>query len=197
MKADLPGLQRMALIFVFVLLITTGLRYLFTTLTNTLGQNVIKDIRNKVFSHLLGMKLSYFDKTPVGTNTTRTINDLESVNIVFAEGLITITADILGLLTIIGMMFYTSVKLTLISLVSFPLLLIASYIFKEKVKISYQRVRTEIARMNSFLQEHISGMRIVQIFTAEKKTALKFKDINQSYTRANLDGIFYYAVFFP
>jgi ATP-binding cassette subfamily B multidrug efflux pump len=92
------------------------------------------------------MKLSYFDKTPVGTNTTRTINDLESVNIVFAEGLITITADILGLLTIIIMMFYTSVKLTLISLVSFPLLLIASYIFKEKVKISYQRVRTEIAR---------------------------------------------------
>lgn len=106
-------------------------------------------------------------------------------------------ADVLGLLTILGMMFYTSVKLTFISLVSFPLLLIASYIFKEKVKVSYQRVRTEVARMNSFLQEHISGMRIVQIFTAEKKIAAKFKSINKTYTQANLDGIFYYAVFFP
>ncbi|HQX43195.1 MAG: ABC transporter ATP-binding protein [Saprospiraceae bacterium] len=197
MKADLPGLQKMALLFVLVLITTTGLRYLFTILTNTLGQNVIKDIRNKVFAHLLGMKLAYFDKTPVGTNTTRTVNDLESVNVVFAEGLITIMADVLGLLTILGMMFYTSVKLTFISLVSFPLLLIASYIFKEKVKVSYQRVRTEVARMNSFLQEHISGMRIVQIFTAEKKIAAKFKSINKTYTRANLDGIFYYAVFFP
>ena len=197
MKADLPGLQKMALLFVLVLITTTGLRYLFTILTNTLGQNVIKDIRNKVFAHLLGMKLAYFDKTPVGTNTTRTVNDLESVNVVFAEGLITIMADVLGLLTILGMMFYTSVKLTFISLVSFPLLLIASYIFKEKVKVSYQRVRTEVARMNSFLQEHISGMRIVQIFTAEKKIAAKFKSINKTYTQANLDGIFYYAVFFP
>lgn len=123
---------KMALLFVLVLITTTGLRYLFTILTNTLGQNVIKDIRNKVFAHLLGMKLAYFDKTPVGTNTTRTVNDLESVNVVFAEGLITIMADVLGLLTILGMMFYTSVKLTFISLVSFPLLLIASYIFKEK-----------------------------------------------------------------
>ncbi|MDQ3143225.1 MAG: ABC transporter ATP-binding protein/permease [Bacteroidota bacterium] len=197
LSQDLAGLQKMALIFLLVLFSTTILRYYFILLTNTLGQNVIRDLRNKVFSHILSLRLSYFDRTPVGTNTTRTINDLESVNTVFSEGLITIIADVLGLIAILIAMFWTSVKLTLICLVSFPLLLIASYIFKEKVKTSFQRVRNEVARMNGFLQEHISGMRIVQIFTAEKWASEKFKKINKSYTQANLDGIFYYAVFFP
>lgn len=197
MKSDLPGLQRMALIFLGVLVATTLLRYYFAILTNRLGQYVVRDIRIRVFSKILSFRLAYFDKTAVGTNTTRTINDLESVQVVFSEGLITIVADILSLVMVLGLMFYTSVKLTLISLVSFPLLLIASYIFKESVKASYQRVRNEVARMNSFLQEHISGMRIVQIFTAEKKVAQKFREINREYTQANLDGIFAYAVFFP
>lgn len=197
MKSDLKGLQQMSVYFIVLIFLSTGLKYYFSILTNWIGQSVIKDLRLKVFNTILSFRLSYFDKTAVGTNTTRTINDLESINIVFSEGLITIVADVLSLAMVLAMMFYTSVKLTLISLVSFPLLLIASYIFKEKVKASYNRVRNEVARMNAFLQEHISGMKVVQIFTAEKKTAQRFKEINREYTQANLDGIFYYAVFFP
>lgn len=197
LKGNLPGLQQAALLFLIVLLILTLCRYGFTLLTNALGQNIIFDLRNRIYTHLLSLRLSYFDRTPVGTNTTRVINDLETVNSVFSEGLITILADILALLTVLGLMFYTSVKLTLICLVTFPLLLMAGYVFKEKVKVSFQRVRNEVARMNAFLQEHLSGMKTVQIFTAETKVFEKFKHINKSYTQANLDGIFYYAVFFP
>ncbi|MCC6815317.1 MAG: ABC transporter ATP-binding protein [Saprospiraceae bacterium] len=197
MKSDLKGLQLMSIYFIIILVLSTVIKYYFTILTNWIGQSVIKDLRVKVFKTILSFRLSYFDKTAVGTNTTRTINDLESINIVFSEGLITIVADILSLVMVLIAMFYTSVKLTFISLVSFPLLVLASYIFKEKVKDSFQRVRNEVARMNAFLQEHISGMKLVQIFTAERKTAERFKSINKEYTQANLDGIFYYAVFFP
>ncbi len=197
MKSDLHGLKMMSILFIAILVVLTFLRYYFSIVTNSLGLGVIQNLRLKVFQKILSFKLSYFDKSAVGTNTTRTINDLESINTVFSEGLITIVSDILSLLMVLIMMFFTSVKLTLISLVSFPLLLIASYIFKEKVKASYQRVRNEVARMNSFLQEHISGMKVVQIFSAESKTKSKFKEINREYAQANLDGIFYYAVFFP
>lgn len=197
MKPDLHGLKVMAIWYLIVLFVLTAMRYGFTILTNTMGQQIIFDLRNKVYSHILSLRLSYFDKTPIGTNTTRVINDLETVNSVFSEGLITIAADILSLLTVLFLMFWTSVKLTLICLVTFPVLLLASYVFKEKVKASFQRVRTQVARMNAFLQEHISGIKTVQIFAAEQRVASKFKDINKEYTQANLDGIFYYAVFFP
>ncbi|MFN8330658.1 MAG: ABC transporter ATP-binding protein [Saprospiraceae bacterium] len=197
MRSDLHGLRVWSAVFIGVLVLLTVLRYAFSILTNFLGQTIIQEMRLSVFSKILSFRLSYFDRSAVGTNTTRTINDLESINVVFSEGLITIVSDILSLLMVLVMMFYTSVKLTLISLVTFPLLLIASYVFKEKVKASYQRVRNEVAQMNSFLQEHISGMRLVQIFTAEAQTAEKFRKINREYTQANLDGIFYYAVFFP
>lgn len=197
MKSDLDGLRNISLLYLLILLLTTVLRYFFVIMTNRLGQYVIHDLRNDVFRHLLSMRMSYFDKTPVGTNTTRTVSDLESVNVVFSEGLITIIADIIGLLTLLGVMFYTSIKLTLISLISMPLLIIASYIFKESVKKSFQRVRNEVARMNGFLQESLSGMRIIQLFSSEKFINKKFKEINTTYTQANIDGIFYYAVFFP
>lgn len=197
MKSDLDGLKYISLLYLLILLLTTVLRYFFVIMTNRLGQYVIHDLRNDVFRHLLSMRMSYFDKTPVGTNTTRTVSDLESVNVVFSEGLITIIADIIGLLTLLGVMFYTSIKLTLISLISMPLLILASYIFKESVKKSFQRVRNEVARMNGFLQESLSGMRIIQLFSSEKMINKKFKDINTTYTQANIDGIFYYAVFFP
>ena len=197
LKNDPLGLQKMAILFLLVLILITVSRYFFIILTNTLGQHIVRDMRQDVFKKLLTYPLSYFDKTAVGTNTTRTINDLETVNTVFSEGLITIIADILALLMILIVMFYTSVKLTLICLVSFPLLLIASYIFKEKVKLSFTRVRNEIAKLNAFLHEHISGMKVIQLFNAEDRAKQGFKKINREYTQANLDGIFYYAVFFP
>jgi ATP-binding cassette subfamily B protein len=150
-----------------------------------------------VFNHITNLRLEYFDKTAIGTSSTRTINDIETINTVFSEGAMTIIADLLTMVAVLVVMFITSVKLTLICLITLPIMLVATYIFKQKVKKSYQIVRGQIQRMNAFLQEHITGMRIVQIFNAEKLEQAKFKQINREYTRANLNAILYYAVFFP
>ncbi|MEM1324182.1 MAG: ABC transporter ATP-binding protein, partial [Bacteroidota bacterium] len=194
---DIPGLTTMAMIFCGVLIFEVILRYFFIYSTSWLGQSVIRDLRVTVFKHITSLRLKYFDHTPIGTSTTRTINDIETINTVFSQGVITIVADILTLLAVFIIMLYTSWKLTLICLTVMPLLIIASYIFKEKVKASYQIVRTQISKMNAFLQERITGMRILQIFNAEEKEMEKFKAINREYTQANLNSILYYAVFFP
>ncbi|NBC07861.1 MAG: ATP-binding cassette domain-containing protein [Bacteroidetes bacterium] len=194
---DISGLTRMALVLGGLLMLESICRYWFIFSTNLLGQSVIRDLRVRVFKHITKLRLTYFDRTPIGTSTTRTINDIEAINTVFSQGSITIIADLLTLVTVLGVMFYTSWKLTLICLTTMPFLIIASYVFKEKVKVAYQRVRSHISGMNAFLQERITGMRIVQIFNAEKEEMDKFKKINRDYTQANLDSILYYAVFFP
>ncbi|MCL4111738.1 UNVERIFIED_CONTAM: hypothetical protein GTU68_008340 [Idotea baltica] len=194
---DLQGMLRMAGLISALLVLEVFLQYGFIYATNWLGQSVIRDLRKSVFNHLVGLRLRFFDQTPIGTLTTRTINDIESVNQVFSQGVITIVADMLAIIVILIIMFLSSWQLTVICLASMPLMLLATYIFKEKVKASYQIVRTQIANMNAFLQERISGMRIVQIFTAEDRELRKFKKINRAYTRANLNSILYYAVFFP
>lgn len=196
-SGDITGLKRLALIVTGLLFLEAALRYVFNYGTSWLGQSVIRDLRVRVFEHITSLRLRYFDTTPIGTSTTRTINDIETINTVFSEGIITIVADLLTLLVVLGIMFYTSWKLTLVCMIVLPFLIAASYIFKEKVKASFQTVRTQIAKMNAFLQERISGMRIVQIFNAEKQELDKFKAINREYTKANIDAIFYYAVFFP
>lgn len=196
-RADLNGLLWMCILFVGVLIANGAVQYVFVYSTSLLGQSVIRDLRINVFSHITSLRLSYYDRTAIGTSTTRTINDVETINTVFSEGVITIVADILTLITVLIVMFITSVKLTLICLITLPLVLIATYIFKTKVKKAYQIVRTQIQRMNAFLQERITGMRIVQIFNAEQQEMEKFKKINREYTQANLDSILYYAVFFP
>ena len=196
-KYDISGLSKMALIFIGVLFTHAILQYFFIFSTNLLGQSVIRDLRVHVYRQITSLKLTYFDKTAIGTSTTRTINDIETINTVFSQGVITIIADLLTLFAVLAIMFYTSWKLTLICLVTMPFLLIATYIFKEKVKEAYQIVRTQISKMNAFLQELISGMRIVQIFNAEKEEAQQFRLINREYTQANLNSILYYAVFFP
>ena len=194
---DIPGLTRMAFVLVAVLFLQAILQYLFIYSSSWLGQSVIKDLRAKVFRHITSLKLSYFDRTPIGTSTTRTINDIETINTVFSQGVITIVADILTLITVLIIMFITSWQLTIICLTVMPFLIIASYVFKEKVKAAFQIVRAQIAKMNAFLQERITGMRIVQIFNVEKEEMEKFKAINREYTQANLNAILYYAIFFP
>jgi len=194
---DLQGLTRMALLFIGVLFLHAIMQYSFIFSTNLLGQSVIRDLRVNVFRHLTSLRLTYFDKTPIGTSTTRTINDIETINTVFSQGVITIIADLLTLFAVLGIMFITSWKLTLICLTTMPFLLIATYVFKEKVKKSYQRVRSQIQKMNAFLQERITGMRIVQIFNSERDEMQNFKRINRDYSQANLDAILYYAIFFP
>lgn len=196
-SSDLSGLTYMAILLGVLLLMDVLLRYVFIYSSSLLGESVIRDLRVRVFGHINSLKLSYFDKTPIGTSTTRTINDIQSINSVFSEGIITILADLLSIIAVLAIMISTSWRLTLICLTTMPFLIIASYWFKEAIKSSYQQVRTQIQKMNAFLQERISGMRIVQIFGAEQKTARDFRTINREYTKANIDAIHYYAVFFP
>lgn len=194
---DIAGMSSLMAVLILTLFLEAGLRYYFGYTSSLLGQLVIRDLRIKVFHHIIRLRLPYFDRTPIGTSTTRTINDIETINTVFSEGVITILADLLSLVAVLAIMLATSWKLTLVCLTTMPFLIVASYIFKEKVKKSFQVVRTQISRMNAFLQERISGMRVVQIFHAEEQEAAKFRQINREYTKANLDSVFYYAVFFP
>ena len=196
-KYDIDGMTRIALLIAILLVLNVILQYAFIYSTSWLGQSIIKDLRVSVFQHITSLKLKYFDTTPIGTSTTRTINDIETINTVFSQGVITILADLLTLFAVLAIMFYTSIELTLVCLVTMPFLIIATYVFKEKVKASYQIVRTQISRMNAYLQERITGMRIVQIFNQEQSEMEKFKEINRAYTGANLNAILYYAIFFP
>jgi len=164
---DVNGLTFWAIVVAVILVVKALTRYVFIYSSNWLGQSIIRDLRIRVFSHINSLKLSYFDKTPIGTSTTRTISDIQSINSVFAEGVITIVADLLMIFAVLAIMIYTSWKLTLICLTTMPFLILASYVFKEAVKKSYQQVRTQIQKMNAFLQERITGMRIVQFFNAD------------------------------
>ena len=183
------GLVGMCLLFAGILILTGILQYTFIYLTNQLGHWVIKDLRVSVFQKITNLRLSYFDKTPIGNLTTRSINDIETIKTVFSEGIITIIADLLSIVVVVSVMFYTSPRLTLICLLTIPLIVVATWIFKQKVKTSYQKVRAQIARLNAFLQERISGMAVVQVFNAEDQERDRFKSINREYTKANLDSI--------
>jgi ATP-binding cassette, subfamily B, multidrug efflux pump len=196
-KNDVSGMTTLTAILIGLLLLETGLQYTFNLITSWLGQSVIRDLRVRVFKHISSLNLSYFDKTPIGQSTTRTINDIETINAVFSEGIITIIADLLTLVVVLGIMFWTSWKLTLVCMTVLPFLIIGARWFKNEVAKSFQIVRNQVATMNAFLQEHISGMRIVQIFNAENQERDKFREINRKYTGANLKAIFAYAVFFP
>ena len=194
---DLNGMTFMALVIVAALMSETFLKYLFMLYSAILGQRIIRDLRVRVFKHITSLRLTYFDRTPIGRSTTRTINDVETINQIFSQGVLTIIAEILGITAVLAIMFYTSWQLTLVVLTTFPVLMIGSYIFKEKVKKAFQKVRNQISIMNSFLQERISGIQVVQVFNAEDQERDKFRKTNRDYTGANLNSILYYAVFFP
>src|SRR5690606_3372717 len=155
------------------------------------------NLRVSIFQHIISQRLRYFDTTPIGASTTRTINDTEAINDTFSEGIIEIFADLITLITVMAFMFYHDWQLTLVCLSTMPLLIISAYIFKEKVKAAFQVVRTQVSNLNAFVQEHITGMNIVQIFNAEEREMKKFRTINAQHKKANIDTIFYYSVFFP
>jgi ATP-binding cassette, subfamily B, multidrug efflux pump len=182
---------------IVLLLLETLFRFLFTFLTAWLGQHVVKDLRVKVYNKILSLNLSQFDKTPIGTLTTRTINDIESINDIFSDGLIPIVADLLSIISILLVMFFVDWRLSLISLVPFPILIVATYFFKESVNKSFIRVRNAVAQLNAFVQEHITGMAIVQAFASEEREMKKFQKINKEHRNANINAIFAYSVFFP
>lgn len=185
-------------ILLIAILIFEGLiQFLDSYFTSLLGQNIMRDIRVSVFSHIIKLRTKYFDTTPIGTLVTRAVSDIETIGDIFSEGFIVIAGDILKLIVIITVMFYSNVKLTFISLITIPVLIIATYIFKNAVKSAFQEVRTQVAKLNSFVQEHITGMTVVQIFNREKIEQEKFEEINTLHRDANIRSIWHYSVFFP
>ena len=194
-----PGgfIIEITIIQILLLLIETTTRFYFTFSTASLGQNVVNDLRNATYSKILDLNLAQFDKTPIGTLTTRTVNDIESVNDIFSDGFIPILADLLSIISVLFYMFYTDWKITLICLAPFPLLIIATYIFKESVNRSFIKVRNAVANLNAFVQEHISGIALIQAFAAEKKEQKKFNEINKDHRNANIQAIFAYSIFVP
>ena len=194
---DVKGLKSMTLLLFGLLIVNAIVVYFHTYLSGWLGQNIIKDIRIKLFSHLQNFKLQFFDKTPIGRIVTRNVSDIETIADIFGQGIATIIGDILQLFGIVALMFYINWKLTLISLATLPFLFLTTYIFKEKVKISFNNVRSAVANLNTFVQEHIVGMNIVQIFGNEKKEYEKFEKINELHLKANLKAVLYYSIYFP
>ena len=180
-----------------ILLVETLMRFYFSFLTSWLGQTVVKDLRVAVYKRILSLNLSQYDKTPIGTLTTRTINDIEAINDIFSEGLIPIVSDLLSIISILLFMFLANWQLTLICLIPFPILIVATYFFKESVNKSFIRVRNAVAALNAFVQEHITGMQIVQAFAAEEREFKSFRKINAEHRNANIKAIFAYSVFFP
>ncbi|MBL0047999.1 MAG: ABC transporter ATP-binding protein [Bacteroidetes bacterium] len=190
-------LLQMTLAMLGLLIAESVLQFFDTYLANLLGQSVIKDMRVQLFKHLLQFRLKYFDNTAIGTLVTRAISDIQTIADVFSQGFLEILGDVLRLVVIIAVMFYTDWRLTLISLSTIPVLLFATYIFKNAIKSAFQQVRTHVARLNAFVQEHISGMNIVQIFNREKEELAKFEKINAAHREANIKSIWHYSVFFP
>ncbi|MHB1921602.1 MAG: ABC transporter ATP-binding protein [Chitinophagaceae bacterium] len=180
-----------------ILIIETLMRFYFSFITSWLGQTIIREMRIMVYNKIIRLNLNFFDKTPIGTLTTRTINDIEAINNVFSDGFLSIVADMLTIVSVILVMLYKDWRLTLVSLSVFPILIFATYIFKEAVNKSFFRVRNAVAALNAFAQEHITGMFVVQAFAAEKKELGKFKVINRDHRSANIDAIFAYSLFFP
>ncbi|RBL93937.1 ABC transporter ATP-binding protein [Chitinophaga flava] len=190
-------LVTVTIVQIVLLLLESVVRFYFSYLTNWLGQSVVKDLRVTVYKKIIRLNLAFFDKTPIGTLTTRTVNDIEAINDVFSEGIISIVSDLLTIVAILVVMFLEDWRLTLVSLSPFPILIFATYVFKESVNKSFYRVRNAVSALNAFVQEHLTGMVVVQAFTAEKREFARFKHINKEHRRANIDAIFAYSVFFP
>jgi ATP-binding cassette subfamily B multidrug efflux pump len=197
LTGDEGGVLLMAAIMTGVLILQSLLQFFHTYLTSLLGQMVIRDMRIRLFGRILSFRLPWFDRTPVGTPVTRTVSDMETVADIFSDGLIVIIGDILQLAAIIGYMFWLDWHLTLISLSTLPFLLIATNIFKNGIKRSFGDVRTEVAALNVFVQEHLTGMRIVKLFNREKEEMEGFTQINKRHMDANIRSVWYYSIFFP
>jgi ATP-binding cassette subfamily B multidrug efflux pump len=190
-------LINITLIQIGLILVETAMRFLFSFTTALLGQSVVKDLRVATYKKVMGLNLSQFDKTPIGTLTTRTINDIESINDIFSDGLVPIIADLLSIFCVLGYMLWTDWQLTLIALIPFPIILLATYYFKNSINRSFFKVRNAVASLNAFVQEHLTGMSIVQAFSSEEREAEKFRSINKEHRNANIKAIFAYSVFFP
>lgn len=191
------GLLRMTLLLISLLFLQAYVQYMHTYLSGYIGQSIIKDIRIALYKHVMNLRLKFYDKTPIGRLVTRNISDIETLSNVFTQGLAALVGDVLQIVFILILMFYTNWQLALVSLSLLPLLLLSTYIFKEKVKKAFDETRAAVSNLNSFTQEHITGMNIVQIFGSEAIEYRKFNEINKEHLNANLRAVMYYSVYFP
>lgn len=197
LKGNYNGLVKMTILMLLLLFIQTAFQYSHTLLTNTLGQSAIKDLRINVFNHISKLRLKYFDQTPIGQLITRTVSDLETIADIFSEGLIAMIGDLLQVIVIVVVMVYIDWELTIIVLLPIPFLIVATRIFQKAIKISFQEIRNEVSNLNTYLQEHISGISIIQYFAREDQEYKKFVKINSRYRDANIRSNWYYSIFFP
>lgn len=197
LKGDYSGLLNMTIIMIILLVLQSVIQYSHTLLTNTLGQSAIKDLRIAVFNHITKLRLKFFDKTPIGQLITRTVSDLETIADIFSEGLIVIIGDVLMVIVIVAVMLYRDVALTVVVLLPLPLLIVATVMFQKAIKSAFQQIRTEVSNLNTYLQEHITGISIIQYFAREEQEYRKFKKINSRYRDANIRSNWYYSIFFP
>ena len=194
---DYTGLAKMMGIMIAFLVVQSLIQFTNTYLAGWLGQHIIRDIRVQLYHKILHLRLKFFDDTPIGRLVTRTISDIETLSDVFSDGIAAIAGDILQLILIISVMFYTDWRLSLISLCTVPFMLVSTYVFKEKVKKSFNEVRNAVSNLNTFVQEHITGMSIVQIFNSEKIEFEKFHQINTKHRDENIKSIMYYSIYYP
>ena len=185
------------ILVIALLIIESILLVLISYLSSVLGQRVVKDLRDNLFRHITRLRLKYFDQHPIGMLVTRSVSDMETISDIFSQGILVILGDLLKLSGVLVFMFYINWRLTLIVLIPIPLLIISSNIFKKVIKSSFQEVRKQISSLNSFVQEHITGMNIVQIFSREGVEAKKFSKINLAHKKAHIKSIMAYSIFFP
>ena len=191
------GITWLAIAYIVSLVVTLVVGYFQDVLLNTIGQRVMYDLREQIFAKLQSIEVSFYDNNPVGRLTTRLTTDVDSLNELFTSGVVEVLGDIVLIAGALGMMFYFNWKLALVSLAVVPLLWAATMWFRRGAREGFRQVRTKIARLNAFTQEHISGAQVVQLFNREEKAFQQFSEINAAHKQANLDTIFYYAVFYP
>jgi ATP-binding cassette subfamily B protein len=196
-KNNLPGLVNISFIIIATLVLETIVQYSSGYISNLLALHVVHEIRMKLYKKLIHFKLDYFDKTPVGTLVTRSISDIQNISDVFSQGFLDIGGDLLKVIIIIAVMFFTNWKITCLSLITIPVLLYATYIFKNAIRAAFNDIRTQVAHLNAFVQEHINGMSVVQIFNKETQEYQKFSEINDAHRNANNKSVWHYSVFFP
>ncbi|WP_288983659.1 ABC transporter ATP-binding protein [uncultured Flavobacterium sp.] len=195
---DNPTNLKVLVIVMFIALVLEGIsQFYFTYLANWLGQDIIKDLRNKLYNHIASFKMKYFDNEPVGKLVTRSVSDIESIASIFSQGLFMIVSDVLKMIIVIIFMLVVNWKITGIVLLIMPVILIATNIFNRKMKVAFNDVRNEVANLNTFVQERLTGMKIVQLFNREKIEHEKFKEINEKHNKAWLKNILYNSIFFP
>lgn len=191
------GLWIFVILFFFLFFFRFAFSYLQEILLNRVGQQVMFDLRTEIYTKLQNQEVAYYDKNPVGRTITRITSDVDSLNELFTSGVIDVLGDLVIIFSIVGMMLWMDWKLALLSLITVPLLFTATNWFRKKARIGFDKVRTRTAKLNAFLQEHISGAQTVQLFNAEKKAQRNFDEINDDYRTANIETIYYYSIFYP